>query len=103
MNQVLKTIHFQVKVQIWQDCQAQFLCPEGETDEETYARIRQEGALSAVQYDDTSTLLETEEPIPDQELGTPHTFDFTGGSPSDEGNIPYGVIDTEPYDPDTEV
>ena len=92
---IQKNITFDVQVKVWQRCQITLECPDEETDEQTFARLRVNGIPEDADYQDTETFDETETAVRDHELDTPHTMDF-------ESDELLGVTGTEKLDPEPE-
>ena len=74
---MIKTIKFQQKISLWQECLADFNCPDDESDAETFQRLRTEGPNeSAVEWHSTNNWHESEEAIPDDRLCANHSMEF---------------------------
>ena len=73
-----KTIKFQEYIKVWQECVAEIECPEGETDQMTFNRLRREGIDKSGEYELTSILYESEQEIASECGLFERTLDFEG-------------------------
>lgn len=99
---IIKEIRVQEKITVWTERTVKIVCDEKESDEDTFARLRQEGINGEAENGDQEYNMETEEAIGEPDHDSPYTYDFGDGSDERFNNPKLGVRGTYASDEEDE-